>query len=179
MFEITRPFTHHEHPREIIRQFTPNWFTATMGTGATALVLNQFPLPVPGLREIAALLWQANIVLFATLTLLYLARWSFFPEGAAKSLLHPVTPMALGAIPMGLATIVNGYLAFGITLYGAEAVTIAQALWSVDAMLAIGIGLLVPFMMFTRQQHSMETMSAAWLPTQWPRPKPATLRASV
>jgi C4-dicarboxylate transporter/malic acid transport protein len=163
MFEITRPFTHHEHPREIIRQFTPNWFTATMGTGATALVLNQFPLPVPGLHEIAALLWQANIVLFATLTLLYLARWSFFPEGAAKSLLHPVTPMALGAIPMGLATIVNGYLAFGITRYGAEAVTIAQTLWSVDAMLAIGIGLLVPFMMFTRQQHSMETMSAAWL----------------
>src|ERR1700734_1203861 len=157
MFQFARPFTHHEHPREIIRQFTPNWFTATMGTGATALVLNQFPLPVPGLHAIAAFLWQANIVLFAALTLLYLARWSFFAEGAAKSMLHPVTPLALGAIPMGLATIVNGYLVFGTPRYGAEAVTIAQALWYVDVLLSVGIGLFVPFLMFTRQPHSMET----------------------
>ena len=163
MFQFARPFTHHEHPREIIRQFTPNWFTATMGTGATALVLNQFPLPVPGLHEIAAVLWQANIVLFAALAVLYLARWLFYPDGAANTLAHAVTPMALGAIPMGLATIVNGFLAFGIARYGAEAITIAQALWWADAILAVGVGLLVPFMMFTRQQHSMEAMSGVWL----------------
>jgi C4-dicarboxylate transporter/malic acid transport protein len=163
MFRITRPFTHHEHPREIIRQFTPNWFTATMGTGATALVLNQFPVPIPGLHKVAALLWQADIVLFAALTLLYAARWIFFPDDAAKTLLHAVTPMALGAIPMGLATIVNGYLAFGISRYGVEAVTIAQILWGVDAVLAVGIGLLVPFIMFTRQPHSMESMTGVWL----------------
>ena len=30
---------------EIVRNFTPNWFTVTMGTGALALTLNQFPLP--------------------------------------------------------------------------------------------------------------------------------------
>jgi hypothetical protein len=29
--------------REIIRQFTPNWFTVTMGTGILALALNQVP----------------------------------------------------------------------------------------------------------------------------------------
>ncbi|HTJ90705.1 MAG TPA: TDT family transporter [Acidocella sp.] len=163
MFNVTSPFTHHAHPREIVRQFTPNWFTATMGTGATALVLNQLPLAIPGLHEAAALLWRANIALFATLALLYLARWLFYPGGAAKTLSHAVTPMALGAIPMGLATIVNGYLAFGISRYGAEAVTIAQTLWCIDAALAVGIGLLVPFMMFTRQRHSMEAMSGVWL----------------
>jgi C4-dicarboxylate transporter/malic acid transport protein len=163
MFRVTRPFAHHEHPREMIRQFTPNWFTATMGTGATALVLNQFPVPIPGLHEAAALLWRANIVLFAALSVLYLARWLFYPEGAAKTLSHAVTPMALGAIPMGLATIVNGCLAFGISRYGAAAVTLAQTLWGVDAVLAVGIGLLVPFMMFTRQPHSMEAMSGVWL----------------
>ncbi len=32
--------------REMVRQFTPNWFAATMGTGAPALALNQFPLPL-------------------------------------------------------------------------------------------------------------------------------------
>jgi len=38
---------------EIVRNFTPNWFTVTMGTGALALTLNQFPLPLPGLRAVA------------------------------------------------------------------------------------------------------------------------------
>ncbi|HEY1856622.1 TDT family transporter [Acidocella sp.] len=163
MFKIVRPFTHHDHPREIVRQFTPNWFTATMGTGATALVINQFPLHIPALHEIAASLWQANIVLFAALTLLFVARWIFFPDGAARTLSHAVTPMALGAIPMGLATIVNGYIAFGIPRYGSEAVVIAQTLWWIDTALAVGVGLLVPFLMFTRQQHRMETMTGVWL----------------
>ena len=163
MFRFPKPFSHHEHPREIIRQFTPNWFTATMGTGATALVLNQFPVPLPGLHAAASMLWQANIVLFATLSLLYVARWLLYPQASAKTLAHAATPMALGAIPMGLATIVNGYLAFGIARYGAAAVTVAQALWYVDAILAVGIGLLVPFMMFTRQTHNMESMTGLWL----------------
>jgi tellurite resistance protein TehA-like permease len=35
------------------RHFTPNWFAATVGTGGLALALNQFPFPVPGLRDTA------------------------------------------------------------------------------------------------------------------------------
>jgi tellurite resistance protein TehA-like permease len=76
---LQRPFAHHDHPREIIRQFTPNWFTATMGTGAVALALNQFPVGMPILHQAAAALWMANIVLFALCTVLYMARWIFFP----------------------------------------------------------------------------------------------------
>ena len=38
-----RPFARLEHPREVIRQFTPNWFAATMGTGILALALPQIP----------------------------------------------------------------------------------------------------------------------------------------
>jgi C4-dicarboxylate transporter/malic acid transport protein len=134
-----------------------------MGPGVVALALNQFPAAIPGLHEIGAVLWQINIVLFAICTSLYAARWIFYPEGAAKIFSHPVMPMFLGAIPMGLATIINGFLAFGIARYGAVAVGIAQVLWWVDAALAAGIGLLVPYMMFTRQAHSLESMTAVWL----------------
>ena len=34
----------------IVRHFTPNWFTATMGTGIQALALNQVPLDIPASR---------------------------------------------------------------------------------------------------------------------------------
>ncbi len=71
----------------IIRQFTPNWFTATMGTGIFALLLNQLAGQLPGqlpgpawLHAAGMEIWRANIALFAVCTLLYAARWAFYPR---------------------------------------------------------------------------------------------------
>ena len=38
-----RPFSRLASPREVVRQFTPNWFAATMGTGVLALALALLP----------------------------------------------------------------------------------------------------------------------------------------
>ena len=149
---------------EIVRNFTPNWFTVTMGTGALALTLNQFPLAIPGLRAVAVGLWLANIALFALFSLLYSARWLLFPHEAALIFRHPVMSMFFGAIPMGLATIVNGFLAFGPDFLGTGlAVSLARALWQADAAMSVVCGLAIPYFMFTRQEHSMEKLTAVWL----------------
>ena len=149
---------------EIVRNFTPNWFTVTMGTGALALTLNQFPLAVPGLRAVAVGLWLANIALFTLFSLLYAARWVFFPREAALIFRHPVMSMFFGAIPMGLATIVNGFLAFGPDFLGSGlAVGVARPLWQADAAMSVVCGLAVPYFMFTRQEHSIEKLTAVWL----------------
>ncbi len=148
---------------EVIRQFTPNWYTATMGTGVLALALNQFPASVPGLRSVAVALWLANIGLFAVFTLLYAARWVLFFHGARRIFDHSVMSMFFGAVPMGLATIVNGFLAFGPPLMGGAAVGVATVLWWVDVALSLACGLFIPYLMFTRQEHRMEQMTAVWL----------------
>jgi C4-dicarboxylate transporter/malic acid transport protein len=149
---------------EIVRNFTPNWFTVTMGTGALALTLNQFPLAIPGLRAVAAALWLVNIALFVLFSCLYATRWVLFPREAALIFRHPVMSMFFGAIPMGLATIVNGFLAFGPDFLGAGlAVSVARALWQVDAAMSVVCGLAIPYFMFTRQEHSMEKLTAVWL----------------
>ncbi len=134
----------------IIRQFTPNWFTATMGTGIFSLLLGQL-----GLQGAGAALWRVNIVQFAVFTLLYAARWVLYPREAARIFSHPVMPMFLGAIPMGLATIVNGEIVFAHDYH--------PALWCADAALAVLVGLGVPFAMFTSQTHRLESMTAVWL----------------
>jgi C4-dicarboxylate transporter/malic acid transport protein len=150
--------------REIIRQFTPNWFTVTMGTGILALALNQFPIPIPGLHAVGTGLWVLNILLFVAISGLYLARWVMFPEGARRIVAHSVMSMFFGAIPMGLATIINGFLAFGIPLIGARAaVGSATSLWWIDMAMAVACGLAIPFLMFTRQDHGIERMTAVWL----------------
>jgi C4-dicarboxylate transporter/malic acid transport protein len=150
--------------REIIRQFTPNWFTATMGTGILALAVNQFPLGIPGLHAVGTALWLINILLFLTFSALYTARWILFFDGARRIFGHSVVSMFFGAIPMGLATIINGFLAFGMPLIGGPAaVGIAQALWWLDMAMALTCGIAIPFLMFTRQDHRIETMTAVWL----------------
>jgi tellurite resistance protein TehA-like permease len=71
--------------------------------------------------------------------------------------------MFFGAIPMGLATIINGFLAFGIAWMGPAAIVIAHVLWWLDAGMSVACGVLIPFLMFTYQQHSVEKMTAVWL----------------
>ncbi|UAB19849.1 TDT family transporter [Acinetobacter baumannii] len=160
---MKRPFYQLNQSKDVIRHFTPNWFTATMGTGVVSMILIQLPFAKLFLFMLATLLWQFNIVLFSVFSVLYLLRWFLFPHEAKQIFNHPNMSLFLGAIPMGLATILNGFLSFGIGLYGEVAVHIAQALWYIDVFLALAIAWIVPFCMFSRQNHQLHTMTAIWL----------------
>jgi C4-dicarboxylate transporter/malic acid transport protein len=148
---------------ENVRQFTPNWFTITMGTGILSLSLNQFPLHVPGLHTIAVALWMLNIILFSVFSVIYVTRWILFTQEAQRILSHSTVSMFFGAIPMGLATIINGFLVYGVPMWGTSIVRVALILWWIDVVLALCSGIWIPFMMFTRQEHSLERMTAIWL----------------
>ncbi len=153
---------HIKDRRDIIRQFTPNWFAATMGTGILAIALAQFPSP-PLLFQTGQMLWLLNILLFVLFTGLYAARWVLYYREASRIFGHSVVSMSLGCVPMGLATLINGFLIFGVPHMGVAAVVIAKNLWLADVALALLCGLAVPFMMFTRQTHSLDQMTAMWL----------------
>lgn len=153
---FSKPLSYHDHWAEIVRQFTPNWFTVTMGTGVLALLLKAFPGPV-WLNSLAADIWMVNIALFSVFSLLYLAHWLFYPKQAVKILSHPVAPMFLGAIPMGFATITNGTLLF------AHNAPLAMHLWQIDAVLSVLCGLGVPMAMVVLQKHLLESMTGVWL----------------
>lgn len=158
-----KPLSHLTRPREVIRQFTPNWFAATMGTGVLALALAQLPFNLPGLHVIAEGLWLFTIGLFVLFSLLYAARWVMFFHEARRIFGHSTVSMFFGTIPMGLATILNGLLLFGLPRWGSEVIPLAEALWWLDVAMALACGVLIPFMMFTRQEHSIDQMTAVWL----------------
>lgn len=158
-----RPFSQLSHPREVIRQFTPNWFAATMGTGILSAVLTQLPVNLPGLRVIAEGLWLLNIVLFLTFSALYLARWILYFDEARRVFGHSTVSMFFGTIPMGLATLINGLLTFGLPRWGSEVLPLAELLWWLDVAMSLACGVLIPFLMFTRQEHRIDQMTAVWL----------------
>ncbi len=160
---MKKPFYQLEQSRDVIRHFTPNWFTATMGTGVVAMILAQLPFASSVLFMLATKLWQFNILLFITFSILYGLRWLLFPIEAKQILNHPNMSLFLGAIPMGLATIANGFLSFGVHLYGDIAIQIATYLWYLDVFLAVLIAWVVPFCMFSCQDHQLQRMTAVWL----------------
>ena len=158
-----RPLESLSHPREIIRQFTPNWFAATMGTGILALALAAIPGGGTLLHGIGETLWMLNIGLFGLFTALYAARWIMFGHEARRIFGHSIVSMFIGTIPMGLATIINGFVVFGLPRYGAGVIPFAEALWWFDVAMAAGCGVVIPYLMFTRQEHSLDQMTAVWL----------------
>lgn len=160
---MKKPFYQLEQSRDVIRHFTPNWFTATMGTGVVAMILAQLPFASSILFMLATKLWQFNILLFITFSILYGLRWILFPTEAKQIFNHPNMSLFLGAIPMGLATIANGFLSFGVHLYGDIAIQIATYLWYLDVFLAVLIAWVVPFCMFSCQDHQLQRMTAVWL----------------
>ncbi len=161
--QVLRPFSQLDRPLEVIRQFTPNWFAVTMGTGILALALAAFPLPLPGLHAIAEGLWLLDVLLFSLFTGLYAARWLLFYQEAREIFAHATVSMFLGTIPMGLATLINGLLLFGLPRWGEAVLPLALGLWWLDAAMALACGVLIPYLMFTRQAHRIDQMTAVWL----------------
>ncbi|MBU1332789.1 MAG: TDT family transporter [Gammaproteobacteria bacterium] len=160
---MLRAFSRLPEPLAFIRHFTPNWFAMTMGTGVLALVIAHLPWPSPGLMRLAEGLWWFTVGLFVLFSLLFMLRLILFRDTIWPMLLHPVQSMFLGAIPMGLAVLIKGLLLFGVPRWGHTVYAWAHALWWLDAALALLGALLVPYLMFTRQHHALEKLTAVWL----------------
>ena len=158
-----RPFSQLDRPLEVIRQFTPHWFAVTMGTGVLALALAAFPWRFPGLHILAEGLWLLDVLLFGLFTALYAARWLLFFDEAREIFAHATVSMSIGTIPMGLATLINGLLLFGLPRWGAAVLPLALGLWWLDVAMALACGVLIPYLMFTRQAHRIDQMTAVWL----------------
>ncbi len=160
---MPRPFSRLPEPWAFVRHFTPNWFAMTMGTGVLALVIAHLPWALPGQMILAEVLWRFGVALFAVFALLFLTRVLLHRDTLWPMLLHPVQSMVLGAIPMGLAVLISGLVQFGPARWGDGVYALAHALWWLDAAMALGSALLVPYLMFTRQSHALEKMTAVWL----------------
>ncbi|MNQ86403.1 C4-dicarboxylate transporter/malic acid transport protein [compost metagenome] len=104
-----------------------------------------------------------NIFLFLLFSGLYAARWVLFFDEARRIFGHSTVSMFFGTIPMGLATIINGMLVFGLPRWGQGVVPVAEVLWWLDVAMSLACGILIPYMMFTRQEHSIDQMTAVWL----------------
>lgn len=148
----------------LIRGFTPNWFTAGMGTGILALDAYLLPHGSGLIQTIGIGLWVLNMIVVAALLVLMAMRAVVDPQGVKRIFADPMQSMFFGAIPMAITTVVNGFFDMGPRLLGLSlADHIGAILWIGNAVIALGSVFVIPFLMFVRHEHALSGMTAVWL----------------
>lgn len=149
--------------RRRILHTTPSWFAVNMGTGITSILLHLLPYQFQGLKTISTVIFALNVLLFAILLTMSIARYAIWPSMLPVMLFHPAQSFFLGTLPMGFITIVNMVVLSIVPAWGTHWVPFAWTLWWIDSIVSVIIAIGLPFVQFTRQTHSFDGITAIWL----------------
>ncbi|PWY77081.1 sulfite efflux pump SSU1 [Aspergillus heteromorphus CBS 117.55] len=150
--------------RRVVRQFTPSWFSVTMGTGIVAELLNTLPYNGRWLYWISVVCFALNILLFVTGCVITCFRYVLYPEVFFTMIKDPVQSMFIGTFPMGLATIVNMVCLVCVPAWGDWARHAAWGLWIFDAIFSFITALSLPFLLMLHESETqLSSMTAVWL----------------
>jgi len=112
--------------RRAVRNFTPSWFSATMGTGIVSILLHNLPYNGAWLYWLSVVLFCVNILLFAAFFIISLLRYTLYPVIWGKMIRHPQQSLFIGTIPMGFATIVNMVVFVCVPAWGQSAAILVR-----------------------------------------------------
>ncbi|KAF2212320.1 hypothetical protein CERZMDRAFT_59220 [Cercospora zeae-maydis SCOH1-5] len=164
---------HHHHHRQdknnhgwrrIVRNFSPSWFSVTMGTGIVSNLFLAIPWQADWLHYFAIIFFVLNIILFSSFSIISIARYTIWPEIWTVMIEDPVNSLFLGTIPMGFATIIRSFMAVCVPSWGRWAAWFAFGLWVVDAVVAVGVTVsLGVLLMSASHQRSLDSITAAQL----------------
>ncbi|KAJ5621927.1 hypothetical protein N7528_005159 [Penicillium herquei] len=159
------PATKHDQGwRRVVRNFTPSWFSVTMGTGIVSILLHNLPYNGVWLYWISAGIFALNVLLFGLGCIISILRYTLYPEIFKVMIRHPVQSMFLGTFPMGLATIINMTVFVCAPAWGEWVKYFAWGLWIFDAAVSVVIALSLPFILMTHgNEIHLSSMSAVWL----------------
>jgi tellurite resistance protein TehA-like permease len=124
----------------------PNWFATVMGTGIVATAAVTLPVPVPGLRALATVVWAlASVLLIVLVTAAVRHRRTYVGDAVSEQF--------WGAPPMALLTVGAGTLLLGRDWLGEPvAVAVDLVLWTAGTLLGLVVAVVVPYRLRTRHR---------------------------
>ncbi|MDQ1700808.1 MAG: hypothetical protein QOF57_60 [Frankiaceae bacterium] len=159
-----RLLTDLDHPGEVLRHVTPNWFAAVRGTGIVANAAATLPLQTPALHALALAVWALASALLVTVALAFAAHWSRHRQQARAYAHDPVMSQFYGAPAMALLTVGAGTQLVGEGVLGRGlALAVFGTLWVAGTALGLATSLWVPFRMITAHDHDTAVALPAWL----------------
>jgi C4-dicarboxylate transporter/malic acid transport protein len=156
-------FKNLERPGDIFRDLGPNWFASVMGTGIVANASAVLPLPVPGLRGFATVVWGLAAAMLVALTAAWAVHWTRYTERARAHASNSVMAQFWGAPAMALMTVGGGTLVLGRDVIGPAAVGIDWVLWLAGTALGLVTAVWIPYLMMTRHDIGHGDAFGGWL----------------
>ena len=87
--------------RRIVVNLAPAWFSVTMGTGITSILIHNLPYNGRWLYWISVILFVLNVVIFVLLSVMSAMRYIMFRGIWSSMLAHPVQSLFLGMLRKG------------------------------------------------------------------------------
>ncbi|ETN42884.1 uncharacterized protein HMPREF1541_02042 [Cyphellophora europaea CBS 101466] len=150
--------------RRVVRNFSPSWFSVTMGTGVVSILLIQIPFQAEWLYWLSVIFFGLNAILFALAFSISVLRYTLYPEIWHVMIQDPTNSLFLGTIPMGFATLVTSWVFLCCPYWGEWATTFAWVCWMIDCVVAVAVTVSLPFLLMSQShQQSLDRITAAQL----------------
>ncbi|KAH6898070.1 sulfite efflux pump SSU1 [Thelonectria olida] len=147
--------------RRVIHSFTPAWFSVSMGTGITSILLFSLPYNI---------IFSLNVLYFVTFLSIGTLQYLLCPASFSVMIRDPTQSLFLGTFPIALATIVDMICLVCVPSWGHGAAYLALGLWMLDAALSVLITITVPMIVLklanriTREKEpSLNAITGAWI----------------
>ncbi|KAF2228643.1 sulfite transporter Ssu2 [Viridothelium virens] len=150
--------------RRVVRNFTPSWFSVTMGTGIVSILLVSIPFQGSWLYWLSVAFFGLNAILFSAAFLVSFLRYTLYPEIWRVMIADSTNSLFLGTIPMGFATLVESWMSLCCPYWGPWSVTFAWVCWMIDTVAAVAVTVSLPTLLMSQShQQSLDRITAAQL----------------
>ncbi|KAI8935266.1 hypothetical protein NX059_007855 [Plenodomus lindquistii] len=150
--------------RRIVRNFSPSWFSVTMGTGIVCQLLSAIPFQADWLYWLAVVFLGLNAILFTCAFGISVFRYTVYPEIWTVMIEDSVNSLFLGTMPMGFATLISAWCTLCIPYWGPWAVTVAWVCWIIDSVVAVTVTIsLTVLLISASHRQALDRITAAQL----------------
>nr|OQO27964.1 hypothetical protein B0A51_03809 [Rachicladosporium sp. CCFEE 5018] len=150
--------------RRIVRNFSPSWFSVTMGTGIVSLIFITIPFKAAWLHYLGILFFALNAALFFVALGVSGVRYTIWPEIWTVMIQDSTNSLFLGTVPMGFATLIEMWIFVCVPAWGRWAAWVAFGAWVLDCVVAVAVAVsLAVLLMSASHQRSLDSITAAQL----------------
>jgi tellurite resistance protein TehA-like permease len=150
--------------RRVVRNFSPSWFSATMGTGIVSILLITIPFKSRWLYWISVFFFVLNMLLFSVAFLTSVLRYTLYPEIWFVMIADETNSLFLGTIPIGFATLVECWIFLCVPYLEAWSITFAWACWMIDCVVAAAVTVSLTVLLISKShQQPLHRITAAQL----------------
>jgi C4-dicarboxylate transporter/malic acid transport protein len=155
------------------------WFSATMSTGALAVVLGKTPNKFPGLTTIGEIVFIFDLILFVVFTGLMTTRFVLVPRKMTASLHHPVEGLFHGTFWVSVALILNCAHVYGHAKTGDWLTKALEICFWIYCACAFSVSIAQYSMFFRLERLQVTSAVPAWIFPIYPLLVVGTLAGTI